>query len=168
MATPGRQQGILQMDPAASPPPPPAPAGGPSTLIPKGNPGLHFSLLAVLPERGHQTALPAYREQEGGHGCQELRVDHGEHRGQVALSGPHKEQPVDRKAGGQLHPSSPGRVGSRGCPCPSTGLPDGCLLVSLADSLATGKLRGLAHFQSLSPKAGCTTNPQKSLRGHNS
>lgn len=71
--------------------------------------------------------LPAYREQEGGHGRQELRVNHGEDRGQVALPGPHKEQPVDRKAGGRPHHRAP-RQG---------------LSVSLTHSAGNGEPRGL-------------------------
>lgn len=79
--------------------------------------------------------LPAYREQEGGHGRQELRVNHGEDRGQVALPGPHKEQPVDRKAGGRPHHRAP-RQGPLGPPA----------------------LR-LAHLQFPSPWVGRTVNP---------
>lgn len=50
--------------------------------------------------------MPAYREHKGGHWRQELRMDHGEDGGQVALPGPHKEQSVDRRAGSQPHPGA--------------------------------------------------------------
>lgn len=68
----------------------------------------------TLSEEGHWMVLLAYREHKGGHGCQELRVDHGEDRGQVALPGPHKEQPVDTRASrpSASSPSNPGRVAS--------------------------------------------------------
>lgn len=53
-------------------------------------------------------------------------MDHGEDGGQVALPGPHEEQPVDVGAGAQLLPlTPPGRAGSGEGPGPSTRLPAG-------------------------------------------
>lgn len=50
--------------------------------------------------------MPAYREHKRGHGCQELRMDHGEDGGQVAFPRPHKEQSAERRAGSQPHPGA--------------------------------------------------------------
>lgn len=55
-----------------------------------------------------------HREHERGHGRQQLRVDHGEDGGQVALPGSHEEQPEDRGESGRPRPRDPGRWGAEG------------------------------------------------------
>lgn len=77
--------------------------------------------------------MPAYREHKGGHWRQELRMDHGEDGGQVALPGPHKEQSVDREQAVSLIPEQPRYRLSR------TRLPPRGFLVSLIYSGGTGE-----------------------------
>lgn len=56
------------------------------------------TLLLGEDRQGRRT-WKTYREHQGGHRGQELWVDHGEDRRQVALPRSHEEQPVDGAEG---------------------------------------------------------------------
>lgn len=94
----------MQVDPVASAHHPRASCWGAPEMILEGYPSLLFQSIFNAPGEGRHWMVPAYREHKGGHGRQELRMDHGEDGGQVALPGPHEEQSVDGRAGSQPHP----------------------------------------------------------------